>query len=299
VVALFRKPNSPRQWWLQVQEKLGREEDAMQTVYADVDIPRVLATKVLGKLSSAAFTGLVSPVHFVTQPDPPLPSPRHVRVRNHEALICGTDLHLVRVEADPRISVAALPSVRRIYLGHEVCGEVVEVGSEVSRFQVGDRVALRYYLNTCATQGIDPPCRQCIQGDYLQCEHQAATSGSPGIGGGWSDQFVAHEAQLYHPPDSLTDDEVALLEPAACGVHIAVRALPRPGDRVLVYGCSSIGLMTIQALRALAPEAHLTALARYQFQAEVARRLGAQEVRTGKDGYAVAAEMTGARVYRG
>jgi len=57
--------------------------------------------------------------------------------------------------------------------------------------------------------------------------------------------------------------------------------------------------MVIQALRALAPQVHVTALARYEFQAEAARRLGATEVRVREDGYAVAVEVTGARAYRG
>ncbi|MCS7219780.1 MAG: alcohol dehydrogenase catalytic domain-containing protein [Anaerolineae bacterium] len=271
----------------------------MQTIYIELGILRVLATRALSKIWPGAYLSPISPVHFVTQPDPSLPGPYSVRVRNRLSLICGTDLHLVHVDGDPRVAPAVLPGNQRTYLGHEICGEVIEVGDAVTRVRAGDRVALRYFSPTCRTQEIKPLCRHCQHGNYYLCENQSANQGWASIGGGWSDQLLVHEDQLYRPPDALSDEEVALLEPAAVGVHAVLQALPNPGDHVLVLGCGIIGLMTVQALRALAPEAHVTALARYPFQAEAARRLGAHEVRTRADGYTVTAEITGARLYRG
>ncbi len=271
----------------------------MQTIYVDVDIPRVLATRALSKVWPGAYLSAISPVHFVTLPDPPLPGPYSVRVRNRLSLICGTDLHMVYVDADPRVAPAVLPGNKRTYLGHELCGEVIEAGDAVTRVRVGDRVTLRYPYPSCRTQGIEPLCRYCERGDYYLCENQSVGCGAPSIGGGWGDQLIVHEDQLYRPPDALSDEEIALIEPAAVGIHAVLQALPRPGDHALVLGCGIIGLMTVQALRALAPEAHVTALARYPFQAEAARRLGAHEVRTRADGYTVTAEITGARLYRG
>jgi threonine dehydrogenase-like Zn-dependent dehydrogenase len=271
----------------------------MRTIFIEIDIPRVVATRALGKVWPGAYFSPLSPLHFVTWPDPPLPGPHSVRVRNRLSLICGTDLHLAYADGDPRVAPAVLPGNKRTYLGHEICGEVVEVGPAVTRVRVGERVALRYFAPSCHTQGIEPLCAHCARGDYFLCENQSLGQGAPAIGGGWSDSFIAHEHQLYVPPSPLSDDEVALLEPAAVGVHAALMALPPPGARVLVLGCGIIGLMVIQALRALAPQVHVTALARYEFQAEAARRLGATEVRVREDGYAVAVEVTGARAYRG
>lgn len=111
--------------------------------------------------------------------------------------------------------------------------------------------------------------------------------------------MVVHECQLYHPPESLNDDAVALLEPAAVGLHAVLRALPRLGQRVLVVGCGVVGLMTLQALRAMAPESTVTALARYEFQAEIARNSAASDVYTGKNGSEVTRDKTGARLYQG
>jgi threonine dehydrogenase-like Zn-dependent dehydrogenase len=79
-----------------------------------------------------------------------------------------------------------------------------------------------------------------------------------------------------------------------------LRKLPRSGDRVLVLGAGIIGLSTLQSLRALAPDAHVTVLARYAHQGETAERLGADEI-VGEigDPYAKMAHITEAKHYRG
>jgi threonine dehydrogenase-like Zn-dependent dehydrogenase len=98
------------------------------------------------------------------------------------------------------------------------------------------------------------------------------------LGGSWGEQFVAHESQLVAIPETMTDEEAVLVEPFACSVH-AVRAnQPRAGERVLVIGAGSIGLLTLAAVRAIAPDADITVLARHGFQGEHARQLGASRV---------------------
>ena len=99
-----------------------------------------------------------------------------------------------------------------------------------------------------------------------------------GLGGSWGEMFVAHEAQLVRVPESVTDEEAVLVEPFACSVHAVRSAMPSPGERVLVIGAGSIGLLTVAALKALAPSCHVTVLARHAFQAEHATRLGAERV---------------------
>jgi threonine dehydrogenase-like Zn-dependent dehydrogenase len=184
-------------------------------------------------------------------------------------------------------------------LGHEVCAEVIEVGAAATRVRPGDRIAVHHHTHNCRTQDIEPLCRHCARGEFRLCENQALSEKPPVIGGGWGDQFVAHEELLYRAEETLSDEQVALLEPTAVGLHAVLLSWPQPGDRVMVLGCGSIGLVTIQALRALVPEAQVTALARYPFQAQAARRLGAQEVHTGGDAYQITAAATGARLYRG
>ncbi|MDD4092925.1 MAG: zinc-binding dehydrogenase, partial [Smithellaceae bacterium] len=120
------------------------------------------------------------------------------------------------------------------------------------------------------------------------------------VGGGFSPRMVMHRTQPFKVPDNLTNDEALLLEPMACAVHAVLKHSPTAGNRVLVVGCGTIGLLTIATVKALAKDAEVTALARYSFQAEMARALGADEVITGReDPYRRIAKQTGAKYFEG
>ncbi len=270
----------------------------MKTIYVEKNIPRIALTKALAPIRSDVYFSRLSPMKM-GEIDTRLPGPRWVRVENQLAGICGSDLHLVYADVDLRIAPAALPSSNRIYLGHEILGRVAEVGSNVTKFSVGDRVVLQYNLGCCLSEGIDPVCRHCAEGNAYLCENAPECESEP-VGGGWGEGFLGHEAQLFRVPDVLSDEEAVLLEPAAVGVHAVLRRPPQPGEHALVLGCGIIGLLTLQAARAAAPEAKITAIARHPHQAVAARRLGADHVLTGKfDAYSMIASLTGAKHYRG
>jgi threonine dehydrogenase-like Zn-dependent dehydrogenase len=97
-------------------------------------------------------------------------------------------------------------------------------------------------------------------------------------------------------PDDISDDQAMLIEPMAVGVHAVLRRPPQDSDHVLIIGCGAIGLLTLQAARAVAPGCHITAVARYAHQAEAARRYGADEV-VSRPTYAEMARITGAHYY--
>ncbi len=270
----------------------------MRSIFFDASIPRVLATLAAKRLWRNAVFAPTAPLRTADLPTPPLPGPRGVRVANRLAGICASDLHLVYCDVDPLVHPAALPDYERIYLGHEVVGEVVEVGPEVSAVAVGDRVVMKGFLNpTCASQGIDPPCRSCAAGNYVLCENRSLGGTTPGVGGGWSEAFTCRESEVWRVPADLDDDQAMLLEPLSCGVRAALRRLPRPGERAVVIGCGTIGLATLQALRALAPDAERYAVARHRHQRELAARSGAHLL--GRDLLSEVATATGGRVYRG
>jgi threonine dehydrogenase-like Zn-dependent dehydrogenase len=73
-------------------------------------------------------------------PEPSLPGSKWLRVRNIQCGVCAIDLSMLLVQVNPSIAPAALPGNIRFFLGYEVVGEVVEVGSDVTRFKVGDHV---------------------------------------------------------------------------------------------------------------------------------------------------------------
>lgn len=265
----------------------------MWSVYLDANPARVATTRALGSASRRAYFGPLAPLRARNVGKVSLPGKRWVRVRNIVAGISDTEVEQVYLRSDPRISLMALPRRSRTYLGREVVGEVIDVGPDVEFMRVGDRVA--YQLDQCcATRDIEPPCRQCAAGNYGLCENRYLP-GPEAIGGGWGDEMIVHERQLFLVPDSLADEEAALLEPATVAVHAALRAVPQPGENVLVIGSHTLGLLTTQALRVLAPNANITVRADAAFQVEMATRMGATRILYKEDGTAGVARITGAR----
>jgi threonine dehydrogenase-like Zn-dependent dehydrogenase len=273
----------------------------MRAIYFDKDIPKALVVKAIKPVwPGVVFTSL-SPTRYVELPEPELPGPRWVRVRNKQCGICASDLSLLFVDGDPMVAPVALPGNQRLYLGHEVVGQVTEVGPNVTRVKAGDRVIMdsRFQGATCLSQEIDPLCRHCAEGNYTRCENASAGVGPRGVGGGWGDGFTAHETEVYPIPAGLTDDQAVMIEPLSIGLRAVLRRTPEAGQHALIVGSGSVGLNTLQCLRAVSPNCRITAMARHPHQAEMGRRLGADEVVTGEDGYQAAVRITGAKLYEG
>lgn len=273
----------------------------MRAIYVDKHIPKVLFVKGLRRIWPEVVFSPLSPSRYADLPEPKLPGPRWIRVRNRMCGICATDLSLLFVEAEPTIAPAALPGTDRFYLGHEVVSDVIEVGSDVTRVAVGDRVIMdtRFQGATCLSQEIEPVCRYCAEGNHALCENASAGIGRRGVGGGWGDGYTAHETEVFPVPDALTDEQAMMVEPISIGMRAVLRRAPEVGQHALVVGCGIVGLNVIQCLRAVAPDCHVTAMARYPHQAEMARRLGADIVIDDVDAYPAVARITNARLYEG
>ena len=272
----------------------------MRTMYLDIEIPRVVLTRLLGKISASAYYASTSPLHLEHMPDPDLPADNWVRVRNSLCGICGSDLHQLFLDVSLKVAPAALPSLRRIYLGHEMVGRVTETGRQVSRFKTGDRVVRWGRSEDCLARGIRPLCPACARGHRLLCEHAAEPLEHMPVGGGFGDTFIVPESTLVAVPDSVTDEQAIFTEPAAIAIHAAWRRPVSRGEKVLVYGCGTIGFLTIQCIRALQPECEITAVAQFPWQADMAISSGADRtILSSEDGFTMTAEITGARLYRG
>lgn len=273
----------------------------MKSLYLEINVPRVAAIRVLQGIWSGVVFSKLSPLHYETFPAAALPSPDWVRVKPLLSGICGSDLHMVQARADLDIAPAALPSNQRMFLGHEVAGVVVETGSQARRFKAGDRVALRMIDASCDVKGVRPPCRPCAEGNYSICEMLGENLDmlphDPGAG--WSDQFLAHESQLFPAPAGFSDEEVVLLEPAACALHAVLRRVPGPGSRALVLGSGTIGIFTIMAIKFVQPDCEVSALVRHDFQAALAREAGADRVIFERDAAREITRITGGHFYRG
>jgi threonine dehydrogenase-like Zn-dependent dehydrogenase len=209
----------------------------------------------------------------LTDIDPPdLPGPDWHRVTPILSGICGSDLATIDGTAsryfEPLVSFPFVP-------GHEVVG----------RLEDGTRVVLEPVLGAEA-RGFPPPFPGAAPGDSDDYGHLVAPPLEPGIqvgycastGGGWSTQFVAHRTQLHPVPDTMSDETAVIVEPAAVGVHAALRADVGPGATVAVIGAGNMGLLAVAALAHLQPEVRIIVGAKYRHQHELARKLGADVV---------------------
>ncbi len=265
----------------------------MRAIWVDKDIPRVLLTKAVSPLWPGFVWTPLSAASAGQLPDPPLPGPRWLRVRNQACGICASDLSLLFVHADPSVAPAALPGLSRFYLGHETSSVVTEVGPAVSRFRIGDRVIMDTHFAgaNCETLGIEPKCRYCAAGQYQFCVKKSAP-GPRGIGGGFGDGFVTHESAVYPAPKELNTTQAALTEPLSVAIHAVMRFPPKPGDKVLVIGAGAIGLLMLLAIRAIQPDAEITVIARYLHQQQMAESFGAKNILSAP-GYSEIARLTG------
>jgi L-iditol 2-dehydrogenase len=223
------------------------------------------------------------PASLVEVPEPELPGPGWARVAVTTGGICGSDLHLFAHNTGPSPTLASMGSIPFV-LGHEIGGRVVEVGSDC-RGVVGQRVAVDPCI-PCAARGIDPPCPNCARGWTSSClnlDSRVLTNGrtlgyTQGLGGGWSDQVLAHESMLHRLPEGVSDRTSSLHEPVSIACHGLLRTLPNDGEPVLVVGAGVIGLASVAALRGLVPGCPVTVLARHEHQATAARQCGADNV---------------------
>jgi len=208
---------------------------------------------------------LVKPGVIVSK-DVPLPSltPNEVLIKVKAVGICGSDIEYFK---SGRIGNFVVESP--LILGHEVSGEVVDIGRDVTSLRIGDRVALE--------PGI--PCGKCVfcrSGRYNLCP-DIRFMGTPPIDGAFREYIAYPETFTYKIPDDLSFEEAALLEPVSVGIHATRRADIQPGDVVAILGAGPIGLVTLQAARIKgAADILVTDLADYRL--EIAKALGATNV---------------------
>lgn len=220
---------------------------------------------------SGATTG---PLNLVEASPFELPGPGWHRVNTRLAGICGSDLATVDGKSsryfEPWVSFPFVP-------GHEVVGSLED----------GQRVVLEPVLGHQA-RGLDAPFEGAAPGDGDDYQHLVSGNLEPGIqtgycastGGGWSSEFVAHESQLHIIPDALSDEAAVMVEPAAVGIHAALKAgLERDTNQVIaILGAGTMGLVAVAAARNFYPESTIITAAKYPEQRRFASDLGADTV---------------------
>lgn len=164
-------------------------------------------------------------------PEASAPGPGEALVRVHRVGICGTDIsgYLGKM---PFYSYPRIP-------GHELGVEVLEVGSNVTQVQPGDRCSIEPYINNPSSFASQRGSTNCCEDLKVLGVH---------TDGGLRPRFIV-PARKLHPSQSLTFDQLALVETLAIGCHAVNRGAAQAGEHVLVIGAGPIGLSTIEFLR--------------------------------------------------
>ena len=256
----------------------------MKALVFENSMPRTAATKLLSFLNPRVFVSGLAPMALKEIPEPSLPRPDWVTIRTALCGVCGSDYKQVFLKGrydNPMTALVSFPQV----LGHEVVGRIEAVGPAVQHRRVGDRVVLNPWLS-CAPRGITPPCEWCQRGEYAQCANFVSGAIAPGVHhgnsrdatGGFAPLLPAHESQCIPIPDDIGFEAAVLADPFSVSLHAALHNPPPADGTVLVYGCGTLGLLSIAILRALYPKVGVYAVARYPHQDRLARQLGAAHV---------------------
>lgn len=214
----------------------------------------------------------------------PALGPRDVRLAVKACGVCGSELHAVLAAQERR-----RPG---IIMGHEMAGEIVETGAEVTARRVGERVAVQP-MTHC------DECALCRAGRPNSCERRTLYGMTWGMPGGFAERTVVTEDRCFPIPDGVAYELAILGEPLAVALHAigrgpagshvaqppsAVTPQPRAAvpHSVAVVGSGTIGLMSLVGLSALGLE-QVFAIDQVDWKLDLARELGATALHAGRD----------------
>jgi L-iditol 2-dehydrogenase len=189
---------------------------------------------------------LHAPNDFAVEDVPrPEPGPYEVLCRVKAVAICGTDPHIIAGDF-PGFWPKKFPFIP----GHEWCGEVVALGPGAG--DVGFAPGMRVAGTSHAGCGY---CRLCVEGRYNLCENYGDERLHRQYGhytqGAYADYAVHSVKSVFPVPDELSDEEAAMLDPAAIALHTAKRAAFAPGATVVAVGPGVMGLLAANCAGAL------------------------------------------------
>jgi propanol-preferring alcohol dehydrogenase len=177
-----------------------------------------------------------NPLEFTEAPQP-RPDAGQVLVKVSVCGVCRTDLHVIEGELTRQV----LP----IIPGHQIIGRVEQIGEQVTRIKIGDRVGVPWLRQTCGV------CEYCREGKENLCENATFTGWL--LNGGYAEYAVAPADFVYPIPEVFSDEEAA---PLLCAGIIGFRSLrlsgitgSSPGKRLGIYGFGAAAHIAIQVAR--------------------------------------------------
>jgi L-iditol 2-dehydrogenase len=203
----------------------------------------------------------------------PEPGPDEVLIRVAACGICGSDVHGYDGSSGRRIPP--------IVMGHEAAGRIAAIGANVKGLTEGDRVTFDSTIFCGA-------CAHCRRGDVNLCDHRQVLGVSCSDyrrAGAFAEYVAVPSRVIYRLPDPLSFSEAAMLEAVAVAIHgVSLAQLPAKANATaLVIGAGTIGLLTLQALRASGCSQVLVADID-ETRLELAQQLGATRVLSAEGG---------------
>lgn len=191
----------------------------------------------------------------------PIVAPHEARVRVTHVGVCGTD---VKIRGN-RMGIGVIPLI----MGHEIAGQVAEVGSAVRGFAPGDRVVVNFYV-TCGR------CTFCRTGRDTLCAEVRQHGFS--LDGGFAEYVVTPGVNLCKVPDNVSLEQACILGDAVATSYHAItrRAQVRPGTTLAIVGVGGVGLHALQIARLAG--AFVIAVDVSEARLDLARKLGADAV---------------------
>ncbi len=156
----------------------------------------------------------------------------NVLIKMKAAGICGSDVHIYHGQN----AAATYPRV----IGHEMVGEVVEVGSNATKIKAGDRVIVDQVVN-CGE------CYACRKGRGNVCANLKVRGVH--IHGGYREYIAVPESDVYILPDNLSYEDAVMIEPATIAVQSCSRAELTKEDTLLILGCGALGSSILKIAR--------------------------------------------------
>ncbi len=191
-------------------------------------------------------------------PEPTI-GPNDVMIRMKETAICGTDMHIWHWDEWAKRTIKVPMAV-----GHEYCGEIVDMGSEVRGLTIGDRVSGEGHI-TCGF------CRNCRAGRRHLCRNTVGVGvNRPGC---FAELMSLPAANVFKLSPAISDDIASILDPFGNATHTAL-SFNVVGEDVLITGAGPIGIMAV-AIARHAGARHIVITDVNPYRLELARRMGA------------------------
>jgi 2-desacetyl-2-hydroxyethyl bacteriochlorophyllide A dehydrogenase len=173
-------------------------------------------------------------LRLIEIPIPVLNDEENVLIQVRAIGICGSDVHAYH----GKLATVSFPRI----IGHEVVGEVVEVGNAVTKVRVGDHVVMDPVVS-CGE------CPACKAGRHNVCRDVKCMGVA--CEGGAAEYIVLPQKNVFSMPNSLSWRDAVVAEPYTIGAQVVSQGRVKAGDKMLVMGAGPIGLVILQAAKRL------------------------------------------------